>query len=218
MQYNLVAELIKRTQSGVKIGFKKPEKFKNIQEKYAHHKSYVVFKSHVMTPEIEEEFKKGNAIGLKTIRDIRDVVVSLAHKKDRTYDYIINKRLQYHLDIFKPWEKIDQMYTARYEDFAFDLKNEIIRIAEYLEIEVTDEIVDAIYDKCNIETHKKYIEQVDYTDKKYDKKTMLHPNHIHSGATHQWKEKLDINQIEEIEEQARDWMVNNDYQFNKETA
>lgn len=216
LQYNLVSELIKRTESGINIGFKKPEKFKEIQDKYSKRKSYVVFKSHVMTPEIEKEFKDGNAIGLKTIRDIRDVVVSLAHKKDTTYEYIIDKRLKYHLDIFEPWERIEQMYVARYETFAFDLQNEIKRIASYLDIGVSDEIVEAIYEKCNIENHKKYIKQLDYSNRKYDNKTMLHPNHIHSGESLQWKSKLTQKQVDKIEDQAKVWLESNGYQLSSE--
>jgi len=212
LQYNLVCEIVKRTDSGLCIGFRRPEGFAKLQSKYSKRKKYVVFKSHELTPEIEAEFKNSNAIGFKTIRDMRDVVVSLAHKYDKSYDEIIKSRINFDLKIFKPWVKLDDsMYIRKYEDFVFNLRDEIKNLAAHLKIELTDEIVEEIYEQCNINSHKKYIENTDYSAKQFDSKTMLHPNHINSGKTEQWKTKLNAEQIQEIEKLSGNWLKKHGY-------
>lgn len=215
LYYNLVGDVIQKTNTGIKLGFKQPKRFDEIFERYDSRRKYVIFRSHRISSKMREAFKNGNAVGFRTIRDFRDVVVSYAHKMDVSYDESI-EQLHTHLKIFRSWSLYSPIHVRKYEEFAFNIEDEIIRIANILNVHIKYDQVTEIAKARNITATKKYISEVDYTNNKFDTATSFHQNHINSGKINQWKEKLSDKQIARIEEITHTWMRRQGYQLSSE--
>jgi FkbM family methyltransferase len=217
LQYNIVSELVEHAGAGKRIEFVPPGEFSNIREKYKDYSGYKVFKSHLLTEEIELEFNNRNAKGIYSYRDLRDVVISLAKKNNKDYDsYIFDEQyLKSNINNAINWERVTPIYRSKYETFAFDLETEIYRISRFLELDVPKETIKDIASKLSIEKQKKIInDTVDFKElggNKFNSKTLLHHNHINSGEKEQWRKQLTKKHIRRIEETGKDWLVNNGY-------
>lgn len=147
-----------------------------------------------------------------TIRDMRDVVVSLMNFRGGTFEDTLNSQAVIgNLDGQDEWEEKvpeESLLKVRYEDFMFDRASTTSKVASHMGITISSRLADNIQRKwdlrANIARSKMNFDQ---GDREY-----MNPRHISSGRTQQWRKALTPDQVMQVEEfVGRDWFVDNGY-------
>jgi len=221
LQFNIVRELIERTERGVALAYVFPEKFPELYEKYKKTDGIKVFKTHEITPFMESIVNSEKVLCVYCYRDIRDVVVSLEHKGGRDIgdNSDFSDFTKSYLNYYNYIKNISKSYMSKYEDFYDNIQTECLEIAKFIGIEVSNEIIVEISSKLHFNSSKKYINEVEKEDFesrngkifKIDKKTMLHHNHFKHVYPGAYKEYLDKKTLKSIESVAFFWLKNRGY-------
>lgn len=221
VQYQIVCELIESLGLGMTIGWVDlltKEFLENLENVLSIKDKFLIIKSHQYSPPVETLIKIGKAKVIYVYRDLRDVSLSLTKTFVNSFDEAIswsNNQLEnYYL-----WTAIDEIMVSRYENMVADLYNEVLRIANYLEIKVTNSLAREIASKFELNRQKQRIKEFDYEhdglkgsgEDMYDPVSQLHKNHINSGKWGQWKKSLSKEQIKLIESLAFSWFVDREY-------
>lgn len=220
LQFNLVCELVERLQIGQRIEYVKPEDFPNIKAEYSNYNGYKIFKSHILTETIKAELLKGNALGVYSYRDIRDVVVSLMKKNNVSFNINKTKEItERYLAHYYQWMEVKEyLYIAQYENFYNNLEVEIDTVAHFLNLEVPYKLKKELAEFLNIDNQKELIasssdENLTKVDNnQFNKKYLLHTNHIYSGGVNQWKTQLSAHQLVQVEIVAYNWLLLHGYE------
>ncbi|MDC7995722.1 FkbM family methyltransferase [Altibacter sp. HG106] len=219
LQYNMVAHLVEQAGVGKRITYFKPEAFPDVIQEHAEYKGMKVIKSHSLTPTLQDQIKKGNAKVVHGYRDVRDVIVSSMNKGwiQENEEHILKATNDY-LRTHDQWMSCDAtMLSRKYEDFAFQISNELRILADFLGITITPEQYQTIEDSLDVnrlkaqqanipEEHKTTI-----SHQVFDKETLLHSNHIHDGSTDQFLKHLSNESILLIESLAYSYLLENQY-------
>ncbi|MEL6812394.1 MAG: FkbM family methyltransferase [Bacteroidota bacterium] len=219
LQYNILSRLVEETNLGMRIPHFKPDEFNTIRNTYGSKEGYKVIKAHVLTPSLQEVIDANETTVFHSYRDIRDVVVSYINKgwMGNENESISNCVSDY-LAEYNSWIKLDTtIHSRKYEDFAFDLENEVMAYAEILQLDIDEEVAQRIAGELNLELLKKSQTHID-SDKaeerfnnKFHKDTLLHTNHIKDGSANQFLKELNGNQISLIESIAYHYLVDKGY-------
>lgn len=141
-----------------------------------------------------------------TIRDPRDILVSLMNK----YGYTFNRAAdssEFRGNFFSYYrwiEKIPEsnLLVIKYEDFWNERKDTIQEVAEFMGFLIGDDEAIEVSKKWSIYSNVARAEQeLPVTHKEYVPK-----RHIHSGEPGQWQYKLNEIQAQEVLYVAEEWM------------
>lgn len=223
LQYQLTAHLVESAGRGKRVDWVKPDEFPRLREQHAGYQGWKVFKNHVCTEEMASEFHRRNALGVYVFRDLRDVFVSTLTKYSTSFDKLWHESsfLEDSLRGFDRWRSLPGVLVSRYEEMIDDLPAEVRRIAAHLDIPVDHETSARIAAQYSIPTQLERIESAKregdlregFTNARFNPHTLLHTDHISSGAVDRWAELLSPTQIALIEERARDWLWANGYEL-----
>ena len=174
-----------------------------------------VLKTHRMTAEQKRWITAGDAKCLYIYRDIRDVVVSQLNLNRWAFSFvnvcgseIIGEGLQ----AYREWMKVKDIYISRYEVVVANLKDEVSRMAAYLECDLGVEDIAQIAAENSIETMRARLRKNAEDDALVlDRNTHLFNRHIHSGQAGQYRTALSALQIKWIEILSYDWLVSKGY-------
>ena len=143
------------------------------------------FKTHTYFREVAKMQKAGNIMVMMTVRDIRDVAVSLIQKgwgKDLNdllnrfiLDYIVNTALCY--------SDLDGVLIVRYEDFNGNHNGLLQKVCSFLNIYKDEKELLSIIKQLNPQ-----VTQEQVPSEGYNKKFGLHPNHIADGVSGKYKD------------------------------
>jgi len=194
------------------------EFLENLENIASRKDKFLVIKSHNFSAEVKALVVADKARVVYVYRDLCDIAVSLANKFTKSTEDAISS-LGEQLNNYYLWTGIDKIMVSRYENMANDLYNEVLKIANYLEVKVNSDLAKTISNKLELSKQKqriKDLENISYVMKGlgndvYDPVSLLHNNHINSGRWGQWKECLSKEQIEDIESSAFSWFVDRDY-------
>lgn len=221
VQYQIVCEIIESLGLGMTIGWVQvpnKELLDSLENAAFRKDKFLVIKSHNFSPQIKTLVEAGKVKVVYVYRDLRDVAVSLANKFAKSTDDAIS-RLSIQLNNYYLWNSIDTIMVSRYENMVTDLYSEVIKIANYLEVEVNEDLARSISSKLELSQQQEKIKLLNPNspvlkssgNDVYDPVSQLHNNHINSGKWGQWKESLSKDQIEFIENWAFSWFVDRDY-------
>jgi len=220
LQYNIAAKILALSEGKVLGYIDTGEDFLRLQEQYEEYQGYKLVKIHLPNEPIVEAFATGNAKGIFCYRDVRDVVVSEMAKYGFSFRKVLRlKLIEHYVMTYAAWKQLSPLLESKYEIFAFDIKTEVERIASFLTIHLTEQQVRTITEELTLENVKKYIQankfdtSVEYNSKQFkmDASTLLHNNHINSGACEQWRTKLTDRQIRKVERRAKEWLAQKGY-------
>jgi tetratricopeptide (TPR) repeat protein len=222
LQYQIVCEIIEYLGLGMTIGWTKipsQELLDNLQNVVLRKDKFLVIKSHNFCSEVKALVRSDQAKVVYVYRDLRDVAVSLNNKFTKsTKDAIL--WLGDRLNNYYFWASIDKIIVSRYENMINDLYGEVLKIAHYLGVAVSNDLAKSISYKLDINEQKQRINKLEQDSSSviklsgndvYDPVSQLHNNHINSGKWGQWKESLSKEQIEHIESFAFSWFVDRGY-------
>lgn len=154
-------------------------------------------------------------------RDLRDVVVSAANKYERSCGEILAGGMlnQLHRE-FQQWTGVGDVYVARYEDMMADLPAEIRRLANYLGCTLTAPRVSEIALRYSLGEVRRQQAAFDFDAAgagagadRFNPSTLVHRNHIHSGAEGQWRDRLGFAERAVIEAHSGAWLMAHGYRL-----
>ena len=166
-----------------------------------------------------EDFLDPYALDIKvvmTIRDMRDVVVSLMNFREGDYKSTV------HSNAFKGnvreqlrWETNageERLLKIRYEDFILVRAVTTKQVAKFMGISLSLSEAMKIEQKWNINANLRRSKQ-EFT---VGHPEFMSPRHIHSGKANQWKKALTSEQILDIQDRiGHEWFEENGYELYK---
>ncbi|MCT8340061.1 FkbM family methyltransferase [Flavobacteriaceae bacterium TK19130] len=221
LQYNLVANIVETANSGKRLPYFNPSEFHKIKKDNSEYSGLKVIKLHKLTSEIEAEIKSGNALVIHSYRDIRDVIVSSINKKwfNEDSSNVKEATLQY-LDDHNQWTQCNgKIISRKYEDFAFNISEEIQVLCDFLDIRLDQKEIESIADSVNLDRLKNSQAKIPNNKKEsasnqtFNKDTLLHTNHIHDGSRNQFLNSLSPFNIALIESISFNFLKKYDYKF-----
>lgn len=217
LQFQIVSEIVERTGKGYRTPHPMGKDFSEIKQNFEEDGKMKTFKTHDCSDAIRSEVEKNGAKVVFIYRDIRDVAVSMMNKFDWTFIELTNKNFfQEYIDACKNWEALPGIYSSKYEDVFYNMKAEIEKIAQYLEIDLKDSIAEEIAADLSISNQKKKmvlpkLKAFFFGRKSWDPKSQLHWNHINSGKEGQWKKALNTIEIEKLNNICKEWLIEKKY-------
>jgi hypothetical protein len=223
LQYQIASELVESRGLGERVAYAPEAEFSRVLEKHAATPGFKVFKAHICTPEIRQLFAGQQALGIYSYRDIRDVTVSSIRKFEKTFDELVEQRwLDQALDDYKLWIQLPRMLVSRYETIVEDLAAEAARIAKHLGITLDAAEARDLADRYSIERQRERVKEIATKfqggGEMFDGKSLLHHNHIRSGARDLWKTELTGAQTRLLEEKFGAWLRAHGYATDASTT
>ena len=128
LQYQITAHLVESAGRGNRVDWVKPSEFPELARQNANVEGWKVFKNHVCTKAMAEEFHRQNALGVYCYRDPRDVVVSSLQKWNFSFDDLWRSGLlQKDLENYKKWTRLPGVLVSKYEEMIRDLPTEVLK-------------------------------------------------------------------------------------------
>jgi hypothetical protein len=159
-----------------------------------------VIKAHEIGPVALQWIADGKARAVCTFRDPRDCVASDIPFWGQGFDASVQRVIVSLKALHASHQTSGRTLFVRYEDMMADRRSQIRRIAEYLEIPISDSEVELIDDQTNIDATQKFCQTISKepagrTDPvlgghSRDRLTLLHDNHIGSAKSGRWKDDL----------------------------
>jgi hypothetical protein len=172
----------------------------------------VVAKLHRWRPDMADH-KDGIRVAM-TIRDMRDVVVSLMNFRQGTFESSLHSAaVTGNVDGQAQWEEEvppGNMYKIRYEDFMADRAYVTMKVAELAGIKISVLQAQDIERRWNLAANLRRAAQ-GYSKNSPD---YMAERHIHSGKSEQWRSALTPEQIEMVQDRVgHDWFKENGYEL-----
>lgn len=209
LQYNLAKEVVEVTHSGGYL-HANMDLFKEVKAK-APLEEWWVNKGHIYNPELHDPIVEAGQMRVVMIyRDLRDVVVSTMHFRNRTFEDVVSSIREEAVEAEREWlENVPHefIHRARYETVIHDAASEIQAIADLVGVNLS------LRDKRQIASRHSLpaVRQMTSKFENWDAHTRYGPKHIRSGSSGVWKQELTPKQIARIEQEVGHWLVENDY-------
>lgn len=227
LQFQITTQLVQEAQVGQKVGWIDADRFAEVRSRYKNDTGLNVIKVHKCTDAIISEFKKNNATGIYTFRDVRDVYASMMKQRQKPFEFLWNEGfLASCLDNYKRWTTLSNVLVSEYSNIIGNVEGEVKRIAAHLNIPVDSDTCHTMAQSYTLEAQQERIESfrkklekmsrhpndhreiVDY----HDENSLLHMNHIDAVKAGRWKDDLSVQEAEQIEKQVEVWCQDNEYE------
>jgi hypothetical protein len=205
-QYEVVGHLIEQHLRGLRLGYVTGECYTESQllaaaERGNAHRAWRVLKSHEGHRSFARALGSGAALAVYAYRDIRDVVLSLKHKRAKTFEALLRSGMVHQIlanDRF--WRAQPKVLVQRYEELITDPVTGVVQLARHLGLGVTRREAAQIADEYSLEANQTRIESLrhrlleagfDLEDPSNqqicDPITLLHWNHLRTGHKNPWR-------------------------------
>lgn len=171
-----------------------PRIIKNLPRGVENRKDWYVVKTHRYQPDMLPGIESGKATAIITIRDPRDVVVSMMNLNNESFDLAI-RRTGFGVEQQELWaENSDNLHVFRYENFYNNLSILIYGIANAVDIQVDKDKVSEIAERFSFENNKARSKEITKTESDF-----MFPRHTQDGIVGKWKVYLDDKQARQVE-------------------
>ncbi|MFX0092697.1 MAG: sulfotransferase domain-containing protein [Candidatus Hodarchaeota archaeon] len=237
LQYNIARTLIEEIDLGTGLGYF-TDLYKHQIFEWAKADEFYVIKIHnVPSLSITELAVEGELKICYIYRDIRDVALSLKQKWSLKGQRLL-KWLDQIIKIYYDLEKISGVLWQKYEEVMPDMNHAIRQIAEFFQLEITEEIVSFVVEECSLTNVKEIMCTLNRGLKRklrtrwkramvkigsvqiepvssplIDKRTLVHHDHISktNGAIGAWQQFLDKKDVEVITNRYKTWLLETGY-------
>lgn len=221
LQFQIAARLVEQAGLGKRVEWVEPDRFPELRERYAEVPGLKVFKNHVCTDEMAAEFARGNAVGIYSYRDPRDVFVSNIKKYASSFEQLwCGGFLETSLWNYRRWTRLPRVLVSRYETMIGDPAAEVQRIAAHLGIALDAQTRLRIAGEYSMEKQRQRIAgfaagtlKDGYAGARYDPESMLHADHIQGGVVGGWRGRLTTGELALIETAAAGWLREHGYEL-----
>ena len=159
LQYNIARELICNRLGGKDLGYSKSKTY--IYKILSSSKGgNAIIKTHNYCDFYKEEsLVKNNVKFLCTFRDLREVAASVMQAYNANFDRIKQKDLKREMEKFYKFKQLTPLLMQNYSELVTDLKKAITDIGDFLGIVLSENDIQRIYKKCNLDSQRKKIEE-----------------------------------------------------------
>ena len=210
LQYQVAVDLVERFLDGEGIGFFEGEDLeKAVAGLDAGANKVTVLKTHVCSTYIWHYLiEHSDAKVFYSYRDLRDVAVSACRQFDKRIEHLFEDGwLKRSVTDYFLWKSLPITAMSKYEEFVNDLAGLVESMAGHLGISVSHEEVVEIAERFSRERQKKRM-------KNADESSLLHKEHIGSGAS--WQDVLAPEEVQLIEKQFGGWLLLKGYSLSEE--
>ncbi|MEM8544608.1 MAG: sulfotransferase domain-containing protein [Cyanobacteria bacterium P01_H01_bin.119] len=210
VQYKITESLVQKLGKGKGYGWlphieNREELFSLATEKDAD--NYYIVKIHGYSPHFGDLIAQNQAKAIYVYRDLRDVVASFMSWRATDFNGVIRERwIEKVLKDSQNWESLPDIHISQYETLIGDLRGEVSRIADYIGLDVSEDIIEQVADECSIQKTKQKMQAMEKTGLNLDTKSILHKNHIKSGKAKSYLGELTPAQIAFVEAKSALWM------------
>jgi hypothetical protein len=222
VQYQVVADLVRRNGLGQSIGFADRQSIAEVLQKLQTVVGFAVAKTHEVLPELEALIQQDLVRPFYTFRDLRAVALSVMRKWEIPFAHVIcrNGWLDTAVASSLHWLSLPDLCVSRYEDILLSLPGEIMKWAGALGLKITQLQAEELAAKYSLQAQKDRLEamrdrpgEVGGPTSYFDPESLLHHNHIIDGSLEGWKAGLEKWQIRQIEGRFSNWLLDQGYQL-----
>jgi hypothetical protein len=198
-QYEVAADLVEGRLGGERLGYLTGDEYAALPEA----NGWRVLKSHEGHPAFRRALAAGRAVALASVRDPRDVVYSMLHKRSQSFRVFLREGMIHQLVANdRAWARqpASRRITQRYEALVEDPERGIAEIADFLGIEVGIEEVARLAAEYSLEANRRRAlatarrlsaSGIDLSDPaqatRHDERSLLHWNHVRRGQVGDWR-------------------------------
>jgi hypothetical protein len=225
-QYDVVAHLLEQHRDAQRLGYQTGEEFAERESAKGDRAGWQVLKSHEGHRSFAKAIARKRAVAIYAIRDIRDVVVSLMHKRGLSFEQLLRQGMIHQVlvnDRF--WSSRPNALVQRYERLVADPVTGVEELARHLGIAISPGEADQIASEYSFQTNRRRMlelkdrlrdQGVDLDDPSnlqyYDQQTLLHWNHMREGRPGNWREQATLSQRGVLSRLCDAWLVDHGYE------
>ncbi len=232
-QYEVVAHLLEKHQSGHRLGYLLPGEYAEAHRNRTLASElgvtptggWTAFKSHDAARCFAQAVSDGRARVVYAYRDVRDVAFSLMHKRSLTFEALLRQGMIHQVlanDRF--WTSQPGVLIQRYDRILADPVGSVQELAVFLGITPEPGEAERIADEYSLESNRartealrRKLEQegVDLNQASNalicDGATLLHWNHVRDGSSGSWYRESTPRQRRTLERLCGRWLKEHDY-------
>jgi len=229
LQFQLISTLIERSSLGRRLEWRTPEDFAGLAEQLGDPSEMLVFKTHVCKHPMRIRLLDGRARAVAVHRDLRDVIVSGAHKDgiSPTPDYC-SEMTKGCLACYNGWPVCEAVRWWAYDRFVDETADCIMEMAEHIRVPCDLQTARQLAEEFSPERQRKRIDSairegrmrpaIPGDKRLHAEGDLLHPNHVRDGRTGQWITDLSPDAVRAIETIAGAWLTSHGYRLSLEPA
>jgi len=205
-QYEVAAHLLERNQGSQRLGYVTGEEYARLPVNKDSRQTWRVLKCHEGHPAFRLALTQGRALALYAIRDPRDVVYSMLHKRHLSFETFLAQGM-IHQIVANDQEWTNRVtgprLDQRYELIIADAATAVLQIADFLRFELSREDATRIAAEYSFEANKRRTQQTAENLKAagldlanptnaivQDDTTLLHWNHMRQGQVGGWRDRV----------------------------
>jgi hypothetical protein len=204
-QYEVAAHLVERFRGGCRLGYVSGDAYAALRSSNGSTGAWRVLKSHEGHPAFRAALRSGQALALYAIRDVRDVVYSMLHKRRVDFESFVRQGMVHQiLANDREWTRPGRRprLDQRYESIIVDPARAVAEVAGFLGLELDRAEAAELASEYSFEANRRRAERtadalraagVDLEDPSnsivHDEATLLHWNHIRQGRVGDWRDR-----------------------------
>ena len=150
-QYNQ-HQIVEDRNVGKGLGWIDSGQFDLLRTEHASENGFLVIKCHSYIEDAKTLSSTGKAKAIYVYRDLRDVVVSMMLKDKTSFWQVMRSGfIQTITEEYKQWTSLNDILVSKYENMVTNLRQETLKIARYMGIELHDTLADKIAQQFTIE-------------------------------------------------------------------
>ena len=216
LHYQLVKSALELSRIGTGVGWVGGRTYQQVADEARDGRVVAVkVHSYVQLPGVAAAESRGEARCVYIYRDIRDVVLSLMHIQDRGFRDVVDVGdIEAMLRDYVAWTSFRSTFTSQYEVVIRNLLHEVSRLNEGFGFGLSHDQVAKIAEDHSLDRQRERAEaaaEASGDDRgSYDPATLLHPEHIRSGAPGEWRSMPTVD-VAFVEALARTWLPERGY-------
>jgi hypothetical protein len=226
-QYEVASHLVERHLSGRPMGYVTGESYASLVAREPQAEEPRVLKSHEGHPAFARALAAGKAKAVYSLRDPRDVVYSMLHKRSQTFDTFLRGGMIHQIvanDRYWRSQPQGTWLVQHYETLVADPAGGVRELANFLDIKIDRAESREIAAEYSFEANQKRTKAsedrlrhagIDLHDPKYathsDDRTLLHWNHLREGRTGGWRKTATPRERAILERILGEWLGENGF-------
>ena len=227
VQYQIVSHLVERYLGGKRLGFVDWGVLDEFRQE-AIDRQWRVLKVHAPNDSRIALIPTPGSICFYTYRDIRDVIYSLMHMHNTSFETVVPSLLSQILASDKYWRSHPTTLVQRYEDTVLETRRMTSEIADFLGIALRTSEVERIGQTYSLSENRRRVRQLnttlgepgcDHTPTSRGEKddfSQLHGNHIRDGRAGTWRHEANEEEVGQMRQLCSDWLIANGYERDRQ--
>lgn len=230
-QYGVVGALLERHRAGQRLGFVEGIRFAEKLAENPQTSDWAVLKAHDYHTRFGELLTSGQALGIYSYRDLRDVVASYIHKTGTDLATLRERGfIELCLRNDRLWRAQPGMLVQSYRALIDEPSRGVEEIANHLEIPLEPGEAQEIAETLSLAATRRRVESLsarlrdegvnlvaqDLT--RFDPVSLFHWNHIRPADSGTTTDETALRQRAEIEQLTRPWLLANGFEVAADSA